>query len=147
MQNFTKNQSQMRDYFRSTFGGVFTQTFEEMSKQNMAIFEQAMNLFSPFAAGGMNGPTGTAQPEQRGNDEPPQEKPEAPASNFAPHLRPVNTPAPAAAAPAAAPTASAPAAPSTPPAPKADGSIEIMQNRLDELQKQIASLSKGDETR
>ena len=145
MQTFTKNQSQMSDYFRSTFGGVFGQTFDQMSKQNMAIFENAMRMFAPF--GTMSGmPTGSAAPasQQEAATRQAEEQAEAASAasqpqqaSYAPHLRPVATPTPA--APSPMPAASSAAA------PKADGSIEQMQNRLDELQKQIASLSKGDE--
>lgn len=49
MESFAKNQEQMRDYMRQTLDGLFPfQGFEEMSKQNMAMFEQAMKMFSPF---------------------------------------------------------------------------------------------------
>lgn len=54
MQSFTKNQEKMRDYFQNAFGGMFPfGTFEEMSKQNLAMFERAMRMFSPF--GGTEG--------------------------------------------------------------------------------------------
>lgn len=49
MHAFARNQEQMRDYMRETLDGLmpFGQ-FEEMSKQNMSIFETAMKMFSPF---------------------------------------------------------------------------------------------------
>lgn len=49
MQAFARNQEQMRDYVRDALDGLmpFNQ-FEEMSKQNIAIFETAMKMFSPF---------------------------------------------------------------------------------------------------
>ncbi len=49
MHAFARNQEQMREYVRDTFDGLmpFGQ-FEEMSKQNMAILETAMKMFSPF---------------------------------------------------------------------------------------------------
>lgn len=49
MHAFARNQEQMRDYVRDALDGLmpFNQ-FEEMSKQNMAIFETAMKMFSPF---------------------------------------------------------------------------------------------------
>ncbi|WP_119678028.1 polyhydroxyalkanoate synthesis repressor PhaR [Indioceanicola profundi] len=50
MQSFTSNQEKMRDYFQNAFGGMFPfGTFEEMSKQNIAMFERAMRMFSPFS--------------------------------------------------------------------------------------------------
>jgi polyhydroxyalkanoate synthesis repressor PhaR len=54
MKSFARNQEQMRNYLSSmhdTFGGLFPfGPFEEMGKRNMQMFEQAMNLFSPFQA-------------------------------------------------------------------------------------------------
>ena len=58
MQSLSKNQEQIRNYFQTTFGGIFPfgSTFEEMGKQNMAMFERAMRMFSPFGgAEGMGG--------------------------------------------------------------------------------------------
>ncbi|WP_069186405.1 polyhydroxyalkanoate synthesis repressor PhaR [Candidatus Terasakiella magnetica] len=48
MQSFATNQEQMRDYMKDTMGGInpFGQ-FEEMNKQNMAMFENAMRMFTP----------------------------------------------------------------------------------------------------
>jgi polyhydroxyalkanoate synthesis repressor PhaR len=49
MQAFARNQEQMRDYFQNTLGGMFPfGTFEEVGKQNLAMFERAMRMFSPF---------------------------------------------------------------------------------------------------
>lgn len=49
MKSFTGNQDKMREYFQNTFGGMFPfGGFEEMSKQNIALFERAMRMFSPF---------------------------------------------------------------------------------------------------
>jgi polyhydroxyalkanoate synthesis repressor PhaR len=49
MQSFAENQDRMRDYFTQSFGSMFPfNTMEEVGKQNMAMFEQAMRLFSPF---------------------------------------------------------------------------------------------------
>ena len=53
MKSFTGNQDKMREYFQNTFGGIFPfGGFEEMSKQNIALFERAMRMFSPFNADG-----------------------------------------------------------------------------------------------
>ena len=51
MQAFARNQEQMRKYMRDALDGLmpFGQ-FEEMSKQNMAFFESAMKMFTPFYA-------------------------------------------------------------------------------------------------
>ena len=64
MAAFARNQEQMRQNLRQTFGGLFPfGKLEEMGKQNLAIFEQAMKMFSPFpspadeAAGKADKPT------------------------------------------------------------------------------------------
>ncbi|OKH86277.1 polyhydroxyalkanoate synthesis repressor PhaR [Thalassospira sp. TSL5-1] len=51
MRSFAHNQEQMRDYMQDTMHGMFPfGQFEEMNKQNMALFEQTMKMFSPFLA-------------------------------------------------------------------------------------------------
>jgi polyhydroxyalkanoate synthesis repressor PhaR len=50
MQSFSRNQEQMRDYFQKTMGGIFPfDAFSAMGKQNVAMMEQAMKMFAPFA--------------------------------------------------------------------------------------------------
>ncbi|HYG86682.1 MAG TPA: polyhydroxyalkanoate synthesis repressor PhaR [Azospirillum sp.] len=94
MQSFARNQEQMRDYFQNTLGGMFPfGRLEEMGKQNLAMFERAMRMFTPFGAHDENG--------------------EAP---------------------------SAPAPTSKPPT---DHSLDELQKRIDDLQKQIASITKA----
>lgn len=53
MKAFAKNQEQMRDYMEDSMGGLnpFGQ-FEEIGKQNVAMFEEAMKMFTPFIPGG-----------------------------------------------------------------------------------------------
>lgn len=47
---FTKKQDQFREQLNKSFGGIFpVNTFEEMTKQNMAMFENAMKAFGNFA--------------------------------------------------------------------------------------------------
>src|SRR5688572_16685369 len=62
MESFSKNQEQMRASMKDSFGGMFPlDRFEEMSKQNMAFFEQAMRMWNPFkGAMGMPGMPGGA---------------------------------------------------------------------------------------
>jgi len=50
MQSLTGNQDQIRSYFQTTFGNLFPfgTTLEEMSKQNLAMFERTMRMFTPF---------------------------------------------------------------------------------------------------
>lgn len=48
MDSFIKNQDKMREYVSSTVNfSPFTQ-FEEIGKQNMALFQRAFSMFSPF---------------------------------------------------------------------------------------------------
>ena len=74
MHAFARNQEQMRGAMHDALGGLspFGQ-FEEMGKQNMAMFENAMKMFVPFY--GANGaqatndsatPTATADAEEKG---------------------------------------------------------------------------------
>lgn len=73
MKSFTQNQEQIQNYMQETFGKVFPfGNLEKMGQQNMAMFEQAMQMFSPFtgAMGGGSQPGGAAS-------EPGEEKPQA----------------------------------------------------------------------
>ncbi len=58
MSSFARNQEQMRQYMTS-LGGLFPfgQQLEEMGKQNMALFQNAMKMFSPFKFEGPGGKT------------------------------------------------------------------------------------------
>jgi polyhydroxyalkanoate synthesis repressor PhaR len=49
MQQFAHNQEQMRGYMRNTLGFDFLGRIEDMNRQNMAMFEQALKMFNPFA--------------------------------------------------------------------------------------------------
>jgi polyhydroxyalkanoate synthesis repressor PhaR len=160
MQNFSKNQTQIRDYFTSAVGSMLpapmSTAIEEMSKQNMAMFEQGMRMFTQFAeTAHKNAGSSTAakMPKVDGIDE---ETPDDGVASAAPtpapapsHLRAVATPAPSPApAPAAtpAPAAAKPApvsAPYSAPEVEDDASIKQMQTRLDDLQKQIAALGQS----
>ena len=48
---FAGNQDQMRDSLRATFGIFPFGQFEEMGKQNIALFERALKMLSPYASG------------------------------------------------------------------------------------------------
>jgi len=48
MEGFAKNQEQMRNRLAEAFGGS-GQVIENLTRQNMAMFERAMQMFSPFA--------------------------------------------------------------------------------------------------
>ena len=49
MESFTKNQEAMRSRIAEAFGGG-SQAIEAMTRQNLAMFERAMQMFSPFAS-------------------------------------------------------------------------------------------------
>ena len=52
MASFSDNQEQIRKYLNETLGGMFPfNQFEEMSRRNLDIFQEAMNVFSPAAGG------------------------------------------------------------------------------------------------
>ncbi|MBK4722193.1 polyhydroxyalkanoate synthesis repressor PhaR [Azospirillum sp. YIM DDC1] len=84
MQSFSRNQEQMRDYFQNTLGGMFPfGRLEEVGKQNMAMFERAMRMFSPF---------GGAEDGQPGEPAMPP-RPAPPGPFAAPPAAPSNGPA------------------------------------------------------
>jgi len=63
MQSFEKNQSEMQRYMNETFGSVFPfGKMEEMGKQNMAMFEQAMKMFTGADTPGGDAPTAPTAP-------------------------------------------------------------------------------------
>ncbi|MBB5517926.1 polyhydroxyalkanoate synthesis repressor PhaR [Amphiplicatus metriothermophilus] len=50
MDAFARNQEKLRAHMRDTFGAApGYQMFEETARQNMAMFEQAMKMFSPMS--------------------------------------------------------------------------------------------------
>ena len=70
MSSFQRNEEQMRHYMQNALDGLFPfNSFEEMSKQNMAFFESAMKMFSPFynnpAQGGNANPAQQERPAAR----------------------------------------------------------------------------------
>jgi len=69
MTAFAHNQDQMRKSLQDTFGGLFPfSPLEEMGKQNLALFEKTMKMFSPF-------PAGAAGPRSGEKSEEPQAPP------------------------------------------------------------------------
>jgi polyhydroxyalkanoate synthesis repressor PhaR len=78
METLAKNQEQLRGYLQTAFGGMFPfgSTFEEMGKQNLAMFEKAMKMFTPFGVPGMPGMpgmTGAASETSRGGSSTPSD--------------------------------------------------------------------------
>jgi len=63
MEAFARNQDQMRQYFKDVSGVFPFGAFEEMGKQNMALFERAMQMFTPFAGKGKPPGAGEAAAE------------------------------------------------------------------------------------
>ena len=62
MDNFTRNQQQMRGAVEEAFGGLFPfNQFEEMGRQNLALIQDAFNMFGPN--GSTAGSGSAAQPE------------------------------------------------------------------------------------
>ncbi len=60
MEGFTTNQDRMRKSMEDAFGGMFPfDNLEEMSKKNMALFENAVKVFSPFQTDANSGPGAT----------------------------------------------------------------------------------------
>jgi len=52
MENFTKNQQEMREKFAEALSGKLTfKDFEQMTRQNVQMFERAVRMFSPFGGG------------------------------------------------------------------------------------------------
>jgi polyhydroxyalkanoate synthesis repressor PhaR len=117
MTQFARNQDQMRRYLQNAFGFNPFQQFEQMGKQNMALFENAMRMFNPFRPGGPGvGPGG-------GVGQPPAANPSS--------ADPAKSESTAPATPAASPAA-----------PANDEAIDELKRKLDELQSQLALLSK-----
>ena len=57
MQSFARNKDQMRDYMSNSADDASpVGQFEEMGKQNMAIFENAVNMLSSMYGGSTSGP-------------------------------------------------------------------------------------------
>ena len=112
MTQFARNQEQMRRYLQNAFGFNPFQQFESMGKQNMAMFENAMRMFNPFQRG-QGGAAGPAGSATRS----PANGQEAPANLDA-----------AGKAEAAG--------------PPNDAAIDDLKRKLDELQNQLADLSK-----
>lgn len=57
MENFARHQDQIRAYVEQTFGRFFpVSQFEDLARQNMAMFQRAASMFNPFP------PQGDGQP-------------------------------------------------------------------------------------
>lgn len=66
MENFARHQDQMRGYVEQTFGRFFPLTqLEDMTRQNMALFQRAASMFRPFPPGA-EGEAGSPAPGEVG---------------------------------------------------------------------------------
>jgi polyhydroxyalkanoate synthesis repressor PhaR len=64
MESFTRNQDAMRQKYADAFGGrLGFKDFEQLTKQNLAMFERAMKMFSPFGQQGGMTPDREPPPE------------------------------------------------------------------------------------
>ena len=70
MDNLAREQDKLRNQMMGAFQGEPFKAFEEQAKTNMAMFQQAMSMFSPFA--GTGSAPGSAAPAQK-----PEPAPEA----------------------------------------------------------------------
>jgi len=67
MNAFTQNEEAMRNYMKEAMGGMFPfSQWDELGKQNMAMFERAMQMFTPFAANGGGNERQPAEPQGGG---------------------------------------------------------------------------------
>lgn len=83
---FSTNQDRMRQTMQETFGGMFPfGNIEEMGKQNMVLFENAVKAFSPFAA--ETEAQGTADTGAQGTDDGKNIKPAAPEADTLEQLK------------------------------------------------------------
>ena len=68
MESFTKNQGAMRDRIAEALGGG-NHMIENMTRQNLQLFENAMAMFTPFGAAGAKGEAAKAKPTAPQSDE------------------------------------------------------------------------------
>ncbi|MBV8121166.1 MAG: polyhydroxyalkanoate synthesis repressor PhaR [Alphaproteobacteria bacterium] len=66
---FNRNQEQIRKNLQATFGIFPFGQFEEMGKQNMALFERALKMLAPYS-GQDKGPAAEAMPPQIAGEDP-----------------------------------------------------------------------------
>ncbi len=62
MDAFSNNQERMRDYMQDAVGQTMNpfSKWEELGRQNMAMFERAFQMFTPYGAGASDEPSGEA---------------------------------------------------------------------------------------
>src|SRR6201997_5436722 len=65
---FARNQEQMRKNLQATFGIFPFGQFEEMGKQNIALFQRAIKLLSPYGGEERPAPTENEDKQKEGED-------------------------------------------------------------------------------
>lgn len=74
MESFAKAQDQMRENMSRAFGAATPMAaFEEQAQRNMAMFQQAMKMWAPFA-GNLPGMTTASAPRSADSEEPQDEQ-------------------------------------------------------------------------
>ncbi|MHC8508403.1 MAG: polyhydroxyalkanoate synthesis repressor PhaR [Rhodospirillales bacterium] len=87
MQAFVKNQEQMRTHMQDALGGANPfGAFDEIAKRNMAVFENAMSMFSPFGGGASEANPRPAEPAAGDTGAKPDKKGPGPDSGPGPGL-------------------------------------------------------------
>lgn len=120
LETFSENQDRMRQYMQKSVPGMFPfGTIDDVSRQNVAMFEQAMKMFSPFPTAGQGR---TGKPRQ--DDEAEQNSAAGHGDNGS-----------------AGGSAGAGESPSDAMA-GGDDSLSDMHRRLDELQQQMEALGR-----
>jgi polyhydroxyalkanoate synthesis repressor PhaR len=70
MENFAKAQEKMRENMSRAFGATTPMAaFEEQAQRNMAMFQQALKVWTPFAAGAAGAMKATPAEEESAKDE------------------------------------------------------------------------------
>ncbi len=136
MQSLSKNQEQIRGYFQSTFGNIFPfgTTLEEMGKQNMAMFERTMRMFSPFTVGS----DGSVKPNNPGAAQQGSDQEEAEEAAFTPSAPMAANPSAASSNVTSMPTPATTQASQTPSGEDVQGKIAALQRQLAEMAKNKA---------
>ena len=76
MDSFAKNQQAMREKFADAFGGrLGFKEFEQLTRQNMQMFENAMRAFSPFNPMNVANPMGNTMASGPSREPPPSSPP------------------------------------------------------------------------
>ena len=147
MQSLSKNQEQIRDYFQTTLGSVFPfgSTLEQMSKQNLAVFERTMRMFTPFGATpGSESEASTTEPDSTAQQPPaPAPAASAPVAVKPSRVTVVEEKAEKAPATSSRKITSMPTPETTKALAQSAATGEDVQNKIAALQRQLSDLAKN----